>query len=631
MDLKSVLNEPTVARPRPAPPPQASHQPTRQQTYPPYNGNQATSLVYQTSQRERPSQPPPLRPPEAFAQTAGYNLAQSPSPYTSASTTSIHSDGPRSAFGSSSGQSQSATTRDVSLYNNQYPPSFVPSPASHSSNHSNQGPAQQYQHPQRPPSGFPAGASLYNFNVPQESSFPLNGPQHSSSRQFSPHASHPSLSGTPLGPPAAFQKASPQATHRAASYGLEHTRTHSGGSLGSQHGYEYSERTMSHHQSTPSRESSVRQYSYEREREKSMSVSPKTIPQPSPLRKASTDYSQPQMTSPPRPSIPSSSDPSRLMLSVEARLDGASPSSSITPRDQEHGSSPYSSTHQSPRPPVQYSANNAVPPARSSPAGQCQQMLKRTASAISGSSSSPQPPRKRSKRAEIPIFARSARPNKQPLRLIKKDGVQSVSHIPAAVSGNAPVNGVTNHSQPMQSMPVMPLAPVGPSDWEPSITGSIPYEDLTRYICDAIFNTIGSVDPPTGGAVFEIEAKLGEIHNIEEGRRLRLPVMTETIFDKHNFGPPTKFESSMNVVSVMYGPRCILCGRLWPLDFRADLLFSWLGATQSTKLLSQQPLRRIPTPTSDAYVLRPPPRNRHILLPHRRRRILPPTLNTRLP
>jgi mRNA capping enzyme, beta chain len=98
-------------------------------------------------------------------------------------------------------------------------------------------------------------------------------------------------------------------------------------------------------------------------------------------------------------------------------------------------------------------------------------------------------------------------------------------------------------------MPFVATAPVGPSDWEPSIMGSTPYEELTRYICDMIFNTIGNADPPTGGAVFEIEAKLGEIHNIEEGRRLKLPVMTETVFDKNSFGPPTRFESSMNIVS----------------------------------------------------------------------------------
>ena len=55
-------------------------------------------------------------------------------------------------------------------------------------------------------------------------------------------------------------------------------------------------------------------------------------------------------------------------------------------------------------------------------------------------------------------------------------------------------------------------------------------------------------EPPSGGAVFEIEAKIGEIHDIEEGMRLSLPVETETIFNKDRFRR-TKFESSMNMVS----------------------------------------------------------------------------------
>jgi mRNA capping enzyme, beta chain len=130
-----------------------------------------------------------------------------------------------------------------------------------------------------------------------------------------------------------------------------------------------------------------------------------------------------------------------------------------------------------------------------------------------------------------------------------KEGVLAASHVPISINGSAPVNGDVHHAQPTQAMPVVATAPAEPSDWEPSIMGSTPYEELTRYICDMIFNTIGNADPPTGGAVFEIEAKLGEIHNIEEGRRLKLPVMTETVFDKNSFGPPTRFESSMNVVS----------------------------------------------------------------------------------
>ena len=54
--------------------------------------------------------------------------------------------------------------------------------------------------------------------------------------------------------------------------------------------------------------------------------------------------------------------------------------------------------------------------------------------------------------------------------------------------------------------------------------------------------------PPAGGAVFEIEAKIGEIIDVQEGMRIKLPVTTESVFDHDRWGR-AKFESSMNMVS----------------------------------------------------------------------------------
>jgi hypothetical protein len=84
--------------------------------------------------------------------------------------------------------------------------------------------------------------------------------------------------------------------------------------------------------------------------------------------------------------------------------------------------------------------------------------------------------------------------------------------------------------------------------WEPSIMNIIPYEDLTRSVCQWIVGTIGNAETPSGGAVFEIEAKIGEICAADDGERINLPVSTETIFNKDKFRA-TKFESTMNVVS----------------------------------------------------------------------------------
>ena len=77
----------------------------------------------------------------------------------------------------------------------------------------------------------------------------------------------------------------------------------------------------------------------------------------------------------------------------------------------------------------------------------------------------------------------------------------------------------------------------------------IPYEDLTRKVCDWIFATIGTAAPPAGGAMFEIEAKLGEIRDAEDDARINLPVDTEAVFNKDKFRK-TRFESTMNIVSV---------------------------------------------------------------------------------
>lgn len=148
--------------------------------------------------------------------------------------------------------------------------------------------------------------------------------------------------------------------------------------------------------------------------------------------------------------------------------------------------------------------------------------------------------RKKLRRDDVPIFAQSAR--KKPVRLSKSSGIaivsQPLARIKDHVNGHTPTNG---------SAVVQPTVDAAGLPFESSIMNKVPYEDLTRRICDWIVQTIGMAEPPSGGAVFEIEAKVGEIHDIERGQRLTLPVSTEAIFIKEKFGR-TKFESSMNMV-----------------------------------------------------------------------------------
>lgn len=76
--------------------------------------------------------------------------------------------------------------------------------------------------------------------------------------------------------------------------------------------------------------------------------------------------------------------------------------------------------------------------------------------------------------------------------------------------------------------------------FEPSIQGTIPYEDVTRQIANFIFQYVFKVP---GDAPFEIEAKVGVLCDPATRNRIRLPVRSETIVD-HDF--PFVFTSQMD-------------------------------------------------------------------------------------
>ena len=81
-------------------------------------------------------------------------------------------------------------------------------------------------------------------------------------------------------------------------------------------------------------------------------------------------------------------------------------------------------------------------------------------------------------------------------------------------------------------------APLGPL--EVSIANMQPFEELTRAISDFLFTQIvirpdiGSISAsgtPTGPAVLEIEAKLGQLIDPDTGLRFSLPIITESVLD----------------------------------------------------------------------------------------------------
>ena len=98
--------------------------------------------------------------------------------------------------------------------------------------------------------------------------------------------------------------------------------------------------------------------------------------------------------------------------------------------------------------------------------------------------------------------------------------------------------------------------PLGP--WEPTITNVIPSEELTKLICDFLFQQVVmrkdiGAGPAGGmavgsGAILEVEAKLGRLIDKSRGERLRLPILSETVISKDDPNLRLAFESSMSQV-----------------------------------------------------------------------------------
>ncbi|KAK9549839.1 hypothetical protein V6Z88_003127 [Aspergillus fumigatus] len=119
-----------------------------------------------------------------------------------------------------------------------------------------------------------------------------------------------------------------------------------------------------------------------------------------------------------------------------------------------------------------------------------------------------------------------------------------------------PVNGPpAARLPPTPAASALPVGSLGP--WEPSITGFIPHEEITKLVCDFLFQHVvlrnDATAAPAGtaaagqGAIIEVEAKLGHIIDMDRGERLSLPILTESVINKENPRFRTAFESSMTL------------------------------------------------------------------------------------
>lgn len=126
---------------------------------------------------------------------------------------------------------------------------------------------------------------------------------------------------------------------------------------------------------------------------------------------------------------------------------------------------------------------------------------------------------------------------------------------PEADASQSPnMNGPSTQAPPANPPQLGSLGP-----WEPSITGLIPHEEVTKLICDFLFQHVvlrndvnaGPAGSAAGGqgAIIEVEAKLGHIMDMDRGERLHLPILTETVVNRDTPRLRTSFESNMSVVS----------------------------------------------------------------------------------
>ncbi|KNG82855.1 putative mRNA capping nucleoside-triphosphatase [Aspergillus nomiae NRRL 13137] len=153
----------------------------------------------------------------------------------------------------------------------------------------------------------------------------------------------------------------------------------------------------------------------------------------------------------------------------------------------------------------------------------------------------------------IPKHARNSTQNPFLMRQQNVSAQASAADSPAKPkSETPPVNGPSAPRRPPEPAQAGSLGP-----WEPSIYGYIPHEEVTKAVCDFLFQHVvmrndASAAPAgtagTGqGAMIEVEAKLGQLVDMDRGERLLLPISTEGIVNKENTRLRTAFESTMTL------------------------------------------------------------------------------------
>jgi len=294
MDLRSIINADASGASQSRAPP--SHSSPVKQSPHEYEINQSGHVPptgYHGGFQTRPAQPPPLQPPAhgEFRSPGGlssYITAQSP--YSHSPTSSL--SGTQYPFPQNAAQSPAQSQqlhqpqRDSYTANTKssHLPYSQPSPSVYTPSATTSGSSHGYSPNQRSHSTHsattPTSAQSQPPRTHRESPLSASSQHHPYHIYSHQHHSQP---GTPLGPPSSYHR-SRQSLHQEHSGSLEHQRSQSGGSLNAHQSQTQSPTVealggvlaspTSYHPSQPPL--AGQEYLADRERERSLSVSPKT-------------------------------------------------------------------------------------------------------------------------------------------------------------------------------------------------------------------------------------------------------------------------------------------------------------------------------------------------------------------
>lgn len=294
MDLRSIINADASSASRSQAPPSHSY-PIKQspQEYDINQSDYVSPKAYHGGLYARPAQPPPLQPPvhgdfRSPGHSSSHMTAQSPHSYTP--TSSLSGNQYPFPLNTMQSASQSQPLQHYPQRDNHTPstkssqPYRHPSPSLHTSSTTTPGSSHGYSQNQRSHSTHstttPTSAQSQAPHNHRES--PLSASSQTHPYHLYPHQHH-SQPGTPLGPPSSYHRSRPS-LHQEHSGSFEHQRSQSGGSLTTVQSQGQSPiadgqgriaaSPTCYHLSQPPLAS--QEYLTDQERERSLSVSPKT-------------------------------------------------------------------------------------------------------------------------------------------------------------------------------------------------------------------------------------------------------------------------------------------------------------------------------------------------------------------